>query len=94
MDSSVAVLLFDGVTALDAVGPYEVLTRIPLFETVFVAAEPGLKRTSDGRLGLCAVRRHSDLAQPDVVVVRCGQSQRRSARGAAAAEMAAGPWAG
>ena len=37
----VAILLYDGMTALDAVGPFEVLSRIPGSTVVFVAAEPG-----------------------------------------------------
>ena len=34
----IAFLLFDGITALDAVGPYEVLSRLPGAQVCFVAA--------------------------------------------------------
>jgi hypothetical protein len=37
----IAILLFDGVTALDAVGPYEVLRSIPGARIRFVAKDPG-----------------------------------------------------
>jgi putative intracellular protease/amidase len=37
----IAILLFDRFTALDAVGPYEVLSRLPGVETVFVAERAG-----------------------------------------------------
>jgi putative intracellular protease/amidase len=36
----IAILPFDRFTALDAVGPYEVLSRLPGAETVFVAERP------------------------------------------------------
>lgn len=48
----IAIPLFARVTALDAVGPYEVLQRVPSIEIVFVGAEPGLVRTDNGFLGL------------------------------------------
>jgi putative intracellular protease/amidase len=46
----IAVPLFERLTALDAIGPYEVLSRLPGAEVVFVAAEPGPKRTDTGAL--------------------------------------------
>jgi putative intracellular protease/amidase len=46
--TEVALLLYDGMTALDAVGPYEVLARLPDAEVKFVARHPGQSRpTSD-----------------------------------------------
>ncbi len=50
----IAILLFDRFTALDAVGPYETLSRLPDATVTFVAAEPGLMRTDVGSLGLMA----------------------------------------
>ena len=37
----IAILVFPKLTALDAIGPYEVLSRLPGFELTFVAAEVG-----------------------------------------------------
>jgi transcriptional regulator GlxA family with amidase domain len=37
----IAILLYPGFTATDAIGPYEVLSRLPGARTVFVAATPG-----------------------------------------------------
>ncbi len=37
----IAILVFPKLTALDAIGPYEVLSRLPGFELTFVAAEAG-----------------------------------------------------
>jgi len=48
----VAAVLFPGVTALDIVGPYEVLQRLPDTAVVFVGHEVGSVRTDNGYLGL------------------------------------------
>ena len=48
----IAILLFDGITPLDAVGPFEVLGRLPGAEVSFVAKIPGQYRTTGVRLGL------------------------------------------
>ena len=58
----VAILLYDGMTALDAIGPYEVLQAPTLGTDVrFVAREEGVKRTDFGRLRLTA---DSTLVKP------------------------------
>jgi transcriptional regulator GlxA family with amidase domain len=71
----IAILLFDRLTALDAIGPYEVLSRLPGAEVSFVAAEPGPKRTDNGRLVLMAERGLEELPHPDVLVVPGGIGQ-------------------
>ena len=68
----IAIPIFDKVTALDAVGPYEVLSRLPGAAVTFVAIEPGPKRTETGMLALVADRALGDLPHPDVVVVPGG----------------------
>ena len=72
----VAILIFDGLTALDAVGPYEVLSRIPGARVRFVATEPGPKRTDNGFLGLVADHALADVRDPDIVVVSGGFGSR------------------
>ena len=42
--TEIALFLYDGMTALDAVGPYEVLARLPDAEVKFVASTPGQRR--------------------------------------------------
>lgn len=64
-----AILLFDGVTALDAIGPYEVLQNLPDNEVCFVARDKGVKRTDFGRLGLEADYALADIDTADVVLV-------------------------
>lgn len=67
----IAFLVYDGMTALDMIGPYEVIGRLPGAEIRFVAPEPGTKRT-DQKLGLVADSSLSDVATPDIVVVPGG----------------------
>jgi putative intracellular protease/amidase len=68
----IAIPIFDDLTALDAVGPYEVLSRLPGARVSFVATEPGPKRTENGMLALVADRSLADLPEPDVLVVPGG----------------------
>lgn len=65
----IAIVIYDGVTALDAVGPYEVFQSVPGVDVKFVARVPGAKRTDFGRLGLIADHALGDVPAPDVVVV-------------------------
>ena len=71
----IAVVLFDRFTALDAIGPYETLVRLPDSEVVFVAEEAGPVRTDNGRLALVADRSLADVPSPDIVVVPGGPGQ-------------------
>ncbi|MGH2966858.1 MAG: DJ-1/PfpI family protein [Solirubrobacterales bacterium] len=72
----IALLVFDRLTALDAVGPYEVLSRLPGVELRLVGKETGVKRTDTGALGLEADLALSELTDPDVVVVPGGAGSR------------------
>ena len=68
----IAILTFDGITALDAVGPYEVLQRVPGAEVVLVGETRGLKRTDTNSLALNADRSVSEITSADVLVVPGG----------------------
>ncbi|MFG2126713.1 DJ-1/PfpI family protein [Streptomyces sp. NPDC048751] len=70
-----AIVLFDRFTALDAVGPYETLGRLPGAETVFVAAETGPVRTDTGTLAITADKALAEVPSPDIVVVPGGPGQ-------------------
>ena len=70
--SDIALLLFEGITALDAVGPYEVLQRLPGFAIKMVAVEPGPKRTDEGNLALVADYALADVTEPTIVLVPGG----------------------
>ena len=73
----IAIPIFDGLTALDAIGPYEVLSRLPGAQVSFVAITPGVKRTENGMLGVTADLALSDLPDPDVIVVPGGLGTRQ-----------------
>jgi putative intracellular protease/amidase len=64
----IAIPIFDRVTALDAVGPYEVLSRLPGAELKFVGFEPGPVKTDNRMLSLNAEVALEDLANPDILV--------------------------
>jgi transcriptional regulator GlxA family with amidase domain len=72
----IAILIFDGLTALDAIGPYEVLSRLPGTDLRFVAKQAGPKRTDTGALGVEADLTLGDLDAPEVVVVPGGPGSR------------------
>src|SRR5256885_5333658 len=72
----IAILIFDGLTALDAIGPYEVLSRLPGAELRFVAKDPGPKRTDTGALGVHADVALGALDAPEVVLVPGGKGNR------------------
>lgn len=70
----IAIVLYDRLTALDAIGPYEVLSRVPGAEVVFVGHEPGGIR-ADNRLGLSIDASFEDVSGADVVLVPGGPGQ-------------------
>jgi putative intracellular protease/amidase len=73
----IAIPLFDRFTALDAIGPYEVLSRLPGATVHFLAVdEPGVKRTENEMLSVLADRRLEDVPHPDVVVLPGGFGNR------------------
>ncbi|MBT8467138.1 MAG: DJ-1/PfpI family protein [Deltaproteobacteria bacterium] len=68
----IAVALFDQVTALDAVGPYEVLQRLPGAEVRFVGRRRGEVRTDNGFLGLTVDCTFEEVSNPDVLLIPGG----------------------
>jgi putative intracellular protease/amidase len=64
----VAIPLFPRFTALDAVGPYEVLKRVPSIEVVIIGHRCGEVRSDNGMLGVTVDATFEDVAEPDVVV--------------------------
>ncbi|MEU2116258.1 DJ-1/PfpI family protein [Streptomyces sp. NPDC016459] len=74
----IAVLLYEGFTTLDAVGPYELLARLPGAETVFVAKEAGPIRNDQGSLALVADKSLAEVPHPDIVLVPGGPGSRQA----------------
>jgi hypothetical protein len=61
----VAIPLFERSTALDAVGPYEVLQRVPSIDVAFVGHQRGEVRSDNGMLGMMVDKAFTELTQPD-----------------------------
>jgi putative intracellular protease/amidase len=72
----IVCLLFDGITALDIVGPYEVLQRLPDANVKFVAASAGEVRTDNKFLALVADYALDGVTSADVLVVPGGFATR------------------
>ncbi|MFG1671750.1 DJ-1/PfpI family protein [Streptomyces sp. Y7] len=68
----IAMVLYDRFTALDIVGPYEALSRLPDAQVVFVAETAGPVRADTGFLAITADRALTDVPDPDIVVVPGG----------------------
>lgn len=73
----IAIPIFEGFTALDAIGPYDVLSRLPGAEVVFCSEEPGPKRTESAMVAITADVALADVGSPDVIVVPGGVGNRR-----------------
>jgi transcriptional regulator GlxA family with amidase domain len=65
----IAFVLYPGFTALDIIGPFEVLAFVPGHEAVFVAAEPGPVTDDSGRCQLVASASLDQMTAPDVVII-------------------------
>ncbi|HWX52203.1 MAG TPA: DJ-1/PfpI family protein, partial [Solirubrobacteraceae bacterium] len=79
---NIALLLYDRFTALDAVGPYEVLSRLPGARLQFVALEAGPVRTDNGMLTILAEHSIAEVQAPDILVVPGGPGEVAARAGA------------
>jgi transcriptional regulator GlxA family with amidase domain len=71
----ILIYLFDGLTALDAIGPYESLSRLPEVEIGFVARRAGPIRTGDGFLALNADTGIDEESEAGMLIVPGGQRE-------------------
>jgi transcriptional regulator GlxA family with amidase domain len=65
----IAIFVYDHMTALDAVGPYEILSRLPGAETIVVGDKHGPVRCDTGNLALVADAALDEVTAPDILVV-------------------------
>jgi putative intracellular protease/amidase len=68
----IAILLYDNMTALDVIGPYEVLSRLPEAEVKFVAESKGIIRTDMKSLGISADYSIDEIDECDIFLVGGG----------------------
>ncbi len=71
----IAIVLYDRLTALDAIGPYEVLSRLPGASLSFLAPAAGPVRTDNGMLTLIAEHALQDMPDPDIIVIPGGPGE-------------------
>jgi transcriptional regulator GlxA family with amidase domain len=76
----IAIGLYPGFTALDAIGPYQVLTLMPDAEVVLCAEKKGDLADDNGLLHLDISHTFADVATPDVLLVPGGFITRKLAR--------------
>jgi transcriptional regulator GlxA family with amidase domain len=72
----IAILIFEKLTVLDAIGPYEVLRSVPGWEVKFVGPKRGLVRADSGALGLSVDFSLEEVSEADIVLVPGGQGNR------------------
>ena len=65
----IAIVLYPGLTALDALGPYEVLKMLPDAEIRFVAHEPGPITTDRGVLTIGATHSFDETPTPYLLLI-------------------------
>jgi transcriptional regulator GlxA family with amidase domain len=65
----IAIVLYPGFTALDAIGPYEVLRFIPDAKIYFVSHQPGPVIADSGILSIGATHSFHEVTQPDILIV-------------------------
>jgi putative intracellular protease/amidase len=67
-----SIVLFDGITTLDAIGGYEVLSRIPGIKVEFLGLRRGVVAADTRALGLLAYRDFSEVERTDILYVPGG----------------------
>ncbi|HYQ77548.1 MAG TPA: DJ-1/PfpI family protein [Solirubrobacterales bacterium] len=72
----IALLLYDGMATLDAIGPYEVLRNVPGWEIRTVAPRKGEVRDERGTIALVADKDLPEVTSADIVVVPGGRGNR------------------
>jgi putative intracellular protease/amidase len=77
---NIAILLYDDMTALDVIGPYEVLSRLPEANVKFVAEQKGIVRTDMKSLGLSADYSIDEIESADIFLVAASWTARKRLR--------------
>lgn len=76
----IAIGLYPEFTALDAIGPYQVLTQVPGVDVVLCAAESGRLSDDNGLLHFDIEHTFADVPTPDLLLVPGGFITRKLAR--------------
>jgi transcriptional regulator GlxA family with amidase domain len=76
----IAIALYPGLTILDVIGPYQVLTLLPGAEVVLCAETAGRLPDDNGLVNLEVEHTFAEIPRPDVLVVGGGFASRELAR--------------
>jgi transcriptional regulator GlxA family with amidase domain len=76
MTIDIVIPLFPQFTALDGIGPYEVLQRIPEIDITFIGHERGVVRSDNAMLGIEVDGTFEEHTRPDVIVFPGGVGTR------------------
>ena len=69
---NIVKLVFERITALDVIGPYEVLARLPGAQVKMVGPERGVVRSDNGAVGLAADLAIGEVSSADILLVPGG----------------------
>src|ERR1700676_1831638 len=72
--TQIAIVLYPGYTALDFIGPYEVLRNLPDAEVRFLWHQPGPIAADSGVLIIGATHTFEETPEPDVILVPGGMT--------------------
>ena len=75
----IAILLYDNFTALDCIGPYEALSRIPDVSVKFISADGGIVTSDTRALSIQTAGSIDDVDSPDIVLVPGGPGEQAAA---------------
>src|SRR3984957_16581650 len=78
--TQIAIVLYPGYTALDFIGPYEVLRHLPAPEARFGGHEPGANPAGPAVLLIGATHSFDETPTPDIVLVPGGVTTFEHAR--------------
>lgn len=68
-DMKIIIYLYNGITMLDAIGPYEVLRNMPDAEVYFVAEKTGEIKADSGFIDLNVKYSIDDMKSADVLII-------------------------
>lgn len=71
----IAILLYPNFTALDAIGPYEMLAHVPGNTVTFVAKEKGLIPADTGVLKIEASHSIEEITSCDILIIPGGEGE-------------------
>ena len=78
--TQIAIVVYPGFTALDFIGPYEVLRNLPGAEVRFLWHEPGPITADSGVLVVGATHSFDETPSPDVILIPGGMTTMEHAR--------------